>query len=178
MIWIFGDSFSSNNSQDSWTEMLSRYYSVKNFSSNGSSEYRIWKNYQKVKHSIANDDIVIFCHTSQSRIFLKDSATLLSRMLGSHSQCDLIINDVFGKKESKFVKILRTIWDDEFFNDTYLLYANDLMKVPNSIHFTFFDSDTVESYKDIWVANKGTINHMDLQGNQQVFERIKGKLDV
>lgn len=178
MIWIFGDSFSANDTANSWTTMLAAQYKVANFSSNGSSEYRIWKSYRQVRDRITKDDIVIFCHTSQSRIFLKDSVTLLSRMLGSHRQCDLIINDVFGKKESKFIKILRTIWDDEFFSDTYGLYVSDLMQVPNSIHFTFFDSSLVESYKDIWVANKGTINHMNLQGNKQVFEMVKGKLSV
>lgn len=178
MIWVFGDSFSTNMSSASWVAMLSEQHKVVNLSSNGSSEYRIWKNYQNNKHRIHNSDTVIFCHTSPSRIFLKDSESLLSRLLRTHLNCDLIVNDVFSKGESKFVKVLRTIWDDDFFNDTYTLYVDNLKQVPNSIHFTFFESSKIESLHDVWLANKGTVNHMNVQGNKTVLEFLKGKLDV
>lgn len=178
MIWIFGDSFSANRSPESWTELLSVDYEVTNLASNGSSEYRIWKNYQKTKYKISDSDTVIFCHTSHSRIFLKDTESSLSRLLGSHHRCDLIINDVFSKNESKFVKLLRTIWDDDFFEDTYDLYLNDLLSTPNSIHFTFFESNKIESYYNIWVSNKGKINHMNTQGNMLVLESLKSKIHV
>ena len=173
MIWIFGDSFSANTSSSSWTTMLSAQYSVTNLASNGSSEYRIWKTYQNHKHKIVEKDTVIFCHTSPSRIFLKDTETLLSRMLSTHRSCDLIINDVFSKRESKFIKVLRTIWDEDFFSDTYNLYLDNLLLVPNSIHFTFFDSTKVETFKDIWASNPGTINHMTPHGNELILDKIK-----
>lgn len=172
MIWIFGDSFSANTSDLSWTTMLAAHYDVTNLASNGSSEYRIWKTYQNHKHKIIENDIVIFCHTSSSRIFLKDTETLLSRLLGTHRNCDLIINDVFSKRESKFIKVLRTIWDEDFFNDTYNLYLDNLLLVPNSIHFTFFDSNKVETFKDIWASNPGTINHMTPYGNTLILDKI------
>ena len=146
MIWIFGDSFASNRGVSSWTELLAQKFSVRNYSSNGSSEYRIWKNYHLQKYNIQYSDMVIFCHTSPSRIFLKNSESSMSRFLSSHRFCDLIFNDVFSKKEIQFIDILKRIWDDEFFNDTYNLYLADLRSVPNSIHITFFDIQGIESF--------------------------------
>lgn len=177
MIWIFGDSFSANSSPDSWVSILSQQIKLLNYSANGSSEYRIWKNYQHRKERILPTDIVIFCHTSPSRIFLKNNVLTLSRLLGTHAFCDLIFNDVFSKKETTFIKILKTIWDEEFFCDTYNLYVNDLKKVPNSIHITFFELTTIESFYNIWTSNKGKVNHMDKQGNLLVAQELLNRIN-
>jgi hypothetical protein len=171
-IWIFGDSFAVGNSTDAWPNLLPVEFDVKNYASSGSSEYRIWKNYQSVKTKITSDDIVIFVHTSPYRIFLKDSADLSSRHLSSHKSCDLIMNDIFTKNESPFVELLQSVWDDNYFLDTFELIVNDLLTVPNSKHYTFFESKKIQSFYEVWQTNKGSINHMNKEGNETVARRV------
>jgi len=172
MIWIFGDSFAASKHIESWVGLLN--IPVNNFSSNGSSEYRILKNYYAQQHNIAITDIVLFVHTSRSRIFLRDDKSISSRLLGTHPNCDIIINDVFEKKEKEYIKILESIWDDEYFNDVFDLIVDKLQAVPNSIHITFFEttrSDIVQ-LNHVWTANPGNINHMDITGNLCVADII------
>jgi hypothetical protein len=168
-IWIFGDSFSANATVHSWTHLLGTYGKVVLRSNNGSSEHRIWKTYQQNKRFIKPDDIVIFCHTSTSRVYLKSGSDLLSRKLLSHPVCDLIFGDVFAKKETKFINILKTIWDDEYFEDTYNLLVEDLKRVPRSVHINFFDDNI---YNTIWKENPGKVNHMNNTGNLLVLQQL------
>ena len=168
-IWIFGDSFASSNHSYAWTSLLSDYGNVINEASNGSSEYRIWKKYQTNKRYITGNDIVIFCHTSPSRIFLKDNASILSRIIPSHPLCDLIFSDIFSKRETKFINILKEIWDDEYFQDTFDMLVKDLHSVPNSIHVSFFEDSL---YNILWKDYPGNINHLNMTGNQLVFQHI------
>lgn len=172
-IWIFGDSFAASSNPLSWTQLLKQHTKVITRAHNGSSEHRIWKCYQGNKELIRADDIVIFCHTSPSRVYLKNSSSSLSRLLPSHPWCDLIFNDVFAKKEHKFIKILKEIWDEEYFQDTYNLYRKDLEKVPRSIHIDFFSPGF---YNTTWKENTGRINHMDRNGNMLVFKKIEKEL--
>jgi hypothetical protein len=160
-IWIFGDSFAASKHEHSWTKLLNGH--VINRASNGSSEYRIWKSYQQAKADITPEDKVIFCHTSYSRVYLKDTVTdLLSRMLPSHILCDIILADIQHKQETKFIDILKIIWDDAYFYDQYKLLEEDLKRVPNSIHLNFFE-DT--GYRHTYMWHKGNINHMSQEGN-------------
>jgi hypothetical protein len=171
-IWIFGDSFAASKHKHSWTKLLK--YPVINRASNGSSEYRIWKNYQKAKADIMPEDKIIFCHTSYSRVYLKDTITdLLSRLLPSHLFCDIILADIQYKQESKFINILKTIWDDVYFYDQYKLLEDDLKRVPNSIHLNFFEDN---EYRYTYISHKGTINHMSQQGNLVIGMHLNKKL--
>lgn len=172
-IWIFGDSFASNKTSESWTQLLSPYGSVVVKSANGSSEYRIWKTYQDNKNNVEPDDCVVFCHTSYSRVFLKNNETLLSRLLPSHPLCDLIFSDVLAKNENKFIKILRSIWDDDYFKDTYNLLLKDLKTVPRSIHINFFEPGV---YNSIWQTYPGKINHLSSLGNLLVVQQLARNL--
>lgn len=172
-IWIFGDSFSANTTSRSWTHLLKTYGNVVVLAHNGSSEHRIWKTYQQNKHLIEPKDIVIFCHTSPSRVYLKKGVTSLSRKLSSHPLCDLIFGDVFAKQEKNFIKLLETIWDDEYFDDTYNLLVADLKRVPRSLHISFFDSGI---YNSIWQEHPGGVNHMDNTGNLLVLQQILREL--
>lgn len=172
-IWIFGDSFSANATIHSWTHLLGAYGTVVSRSNNGSSEHRIWKTYQQNKRFIKSRDIVIFCHTSMSRVYLKSGADLLSRKLLSHPVCDLIFGDVFAKREKNFISILKNIWDDEYFEDTYNLLVKDLKCVPRSIHINFFDDGI---YNNIWQAHPGKINHMNNTGNLLVLQQLVQEL--
>jgi hypothetical protein len=172
-IWIFGDSFSANETTHSWLHLLKTYGKVVPRSHNGSSEHRIWKTYQQNKRFIKPNDVVIFCHTSASRVYLKSGSNLLSRKLLSHPVCDLIFGDVFAKQETKFINILKTVWDDEYFEDTYNLLVEDLKRVPRSVHINFFDAGI---YNTIWQTNPGKINHMDNTGNLLVLQQIVREL--
>lgn len=171
MIWLFGDSFAANQTSKSWASMIGE---VKNLASNGSSEYRILKTYLQCQEKIAETDIVLFVHTSPTRIFLKDDKSISSRLLDTHPHCDIIINDVYEKKEKEFIKILESIWDEEYFYDMFNLVV-DKLQVPNSLHVTFFDSERkdVHSLNSVWKAHSGDINHMNEQGNLVVAEIIK-----
>ena len=173
MIWIFGDSFSASNHPESWVSLLN--IPVHNFGSNGSSEYRILKNYYAQKHNIASTDFVIFVHTSPTRIFLKNDKVISSRQLESHPNCDIIINDVFEKKEKEYIKILESIWDDDYFIDMFNLIVDKLQTVPNSLHITFFKTNRTDiiQLNHIWAANAGNINHMDATGNRIVVDTIR-----
>jgi hypothetical protein len=171
-IWIFGDSFAASKHEHSWIRLLNG--NVINRASNGSSEYRIWKSYQKAKDKIQPEDKVIFCHTSYSRVFLKDTVVdLLSRFLPSHVLCDLILADIQNKKETKFINVLKTIWDDEYFYDNYKIFEDDLKRVPNSIHLNFFE-DTEYRYTYLW--HRGTINHMSQEGNLVIGMHLNKQL--
>lgn len=172
-LFVFGDSFSADRSKESWVSLLSNDYDIQNYSNNGSSEHRIWKEYQTHKHQIRSDDLVLFCHTSPSRVYLQDSKTNSSRQLSSHPKCDLIFEDVYSKKEKEFIQILETVWDDEYFNDTYNLLIKDLKAVPQSLHITFFDLATVQSFNHIWKTYPGNINHLSPQGNKIVYMMLK-----
>ena len=172
-LFIFGDSFSADNSSESWSSLLSGDFNVVNYSNNGSSEYRIWKEYQTHKSKIKETDTVLFCHTSPSRIYLKDSVVTSSRNLKSHPSCDLIFEDIYSKKEKEFIQILETVWDDDYFNDCYNLLINDLLTVPNSIHITFFDVPNVHSFNHIWQTNRGNINHLSSVGNYLIANELK-----
>ena len=172
MIWIFGDSFSASNNLESWVSLLNK--PVCNFASNGSSEYRILKNYYAQKNNIGDNDSVLFVHTSPIRIYLKDDRSISSRHLASHPTCDIIINDIFEKKEKEYINILEAIWDEDYFTDTFNLMVDKLQTVPNSKHITFFESDRTDvlHLNHIWTANPGNINHMNTVGNYLVADIV------
>lgn len=176
-LFIFGDSFSSSEDSGSWTQLLKNHCDVETLSANGSSEYRIWKTYQNSINSIQENDKIIFCHTSYTRVFLKNTVSSKSRQLTSHPKCDLILEDIFSKNEKEFISIIKNIWDEEYLQDTYSLIIDDLLKIKNSLHITFFENtEKVESLNYIWKNNPGRINHMSEIGNRLVYEYLKERL--
>ena len=176
-IWIFGDSFANNDSIYSWVSLLAKSHTVINKSSNGSSEYRIYKTYNQHKDQIHSTDHVLFVHTSSSRIYLREDQDLDSRKLNSHKNCDLIFSDIYHKKEQKYIDILESIWDDTYFDDNYLLLLDKMLNVANSTHITFFENHHgLYSYYDTYVNNKGSINHMNEKGNVIVYNDIVYRL--
>jgi hypothetical protein len=100
MIWIFGDSFATSIDSESWVSNIGE---ITNFASNGSSEYRILKTYLDQQSIISKNDIVIFVHTSPSRIYLKNDKTISSRTLNTHGKCDIIFNCLIGKYEKLYI---------------------------------------------------------------------------
>lgn len=171
MIWVFGDSFSADSR--GWPGMLNS----KTTGFRGSSEFRIYRNYLTHKHLISESDTVIFCHTHMSRVYLKDeNRSLSSRLLESHPFCDLLFNDVIGKQEKNFIRILDEIWDDSFFEYVYFKLISDSKAVKNSIHITFFNDMATQfnliDFSSYFKTNRGKINHLDDAGNLEVYKNL------
>jgi hypothetical protein len=173
-LYIFGDSFSSDHEDSKcWINILTREFEIVNYSQRGISEYRIWKNYQKNKNNISNRSKILFCHTNPYRIYLKDVCAIMSRNLESHPYCDIILEDIYSKKEKKLIEAVESIWDEEYFEDHYNLVFDDLLRVPNSFHISFFAADQkFLNLNSIWKTHSGSINHLSAEGNKLVSDKI------
>jgi len=174
ILYIFGDSFSSDHvDSNCWINLLFEKFEVINFSQRGISEYRIWKNYKKNKDIIKDNSNILFCHTNPLRIYLKDSYSILSRNLESHPKCDIILEDIYSKKEKKLIEAVELIWDEEYFEDHFNFICNELLHIKNSYHITFFESNRqFINLNYVWKAYAGDINHLNLQGNRIVTDKI------
>lgn len=178
-LYIFGDSFATNTSSDSWTSRL--HNNTVNYAINGASEYRILKQIKKYCHLITYDDVVIISHTNPYRIFVPDSVDYPSRKLDSHKFCDLVINDALSSSwkwnfiTKAYFKYFfdpvyaKTIWD--------LLVSEEVKILPCPVISTSgFDINSVKNFYHISSVYKGNINHMTWHGNALVAEFIKEKL--
>ena len=85
---IVGDSFSADNTSDSWVTQLD--YDVTNMSSRGSSEYRILQKLEVADISFYQKILVV--HTSANRIYVESNP--LHKHSKQYQECDLIYNDV------------------------------------------------------------------------------------
>lgn len=164
---LFGDSFSAY--QKGWPKQIGV---VSNHATRGASEYRIYRTYNNAKP----DSQVIFVHTHWSRLFLKDTETFNSRLLSSHRWADILVNDLL-RNESHVVEACNTIWDDKFLSDTYWLYVDKLLDIPNSFHFTFFSDivhPQIHNLNKFWEEYPGdrTTNHLSIEGNALVANHI------
>lgn len=173
-LFIFGDSFSSDHEDaQCWVCGLQDFFELTNFSKRGVSEYRIWKDYKSNQNSIPPGSKILFCHTNPYRIYLKNTCVIMSRNLQSHPCCDIILEDVYSKKEMKIIEAVESIWDEEYLKDHYYFVCDELLKVENSYHISFFDIDrSVVNCKEIWNLFPGSINHMNQNGNILTLEKI------
>jgi hypothetical protein len=171
-ILIIGDSFSANN--DGWPSMLGHH--VVNKSENGIGEYKI---FAKSKNSMSFDKI-IFNHTSPWRIHTRLHP--IHKNNPERNNNDFLLNDVeYHSKINKDMKIvdeyLKKYYDPEYQQDMYNLLLKEIMNIPNSVHITFHDPDDTKMIKNnfnhIWKKCPGDINHMSIEGNQLVAEKIK-----
>lgn len=174
VLYIFGDSFSSEtDDHNAWVNLLKDIFEVKNYSQRGISEYRIWKNYRIHKDSLQKDSRILFCHTSPYRIYLKDSYCSISRNLKTHPYCDIILKDIYSKNEKDLIKIVESIWDEDYFEDHFNLVLEELLRVKNSFHISFFDlSANILNLNLLWKNHQGKINHLDIEGNRLAAEKI------
>lgn len=174
LLYIFGDSFSSeHNDQRCWINLLRQNFIVENYSQRGISEYRIWKNYKQYQKILKDDAKILFCHTSPHRLYLKDCYFSTSRSLKTHPFCDIILEDIYSKKEKTLIKTVETIWDDEYIEDHFNLVLNDLLRANNSFHITFFNlTADLLNLHSLWTDHRGEINHLNDSGNSLVAEKI------
>lgn len=172
-VLIVGDSFAASNDENSWTNLLSDY-DVTVCAMSGASEYRLLKAFES--HQIDLFDCVIFVHTSPNRIYIEQNPYYKQ---GTHKHCDLLYADIKSRLPDKFAKNV-CWWFENVFDIEHAQYAHRLLfkqsqVTNNMLHITFFDIDypQLKNWHSIWQENKGTINHMNINGNQLVASNIK-----
>lgn len=178
MIWIFGDSFSTNNTKASWTRQLGS--STIKMSGNGISEYRILQYIKICLEQIQPSDTVIICHTNPHRIYVPDHVAHPARENRTHQECDLVISDSMNRN---FIwRLISKIYFKYFFDECHSITMNNLIiekqinilkdKSKKVIEVSGFEGSP-NSFYDIFIDHAGTVNHMDCTGNELVANRIR-----
>ena len=176
-MWIFGDSFASDATNKSWTNLISKDLEVLNLSKNGISEYRIYRMYRDVREQIQPDDIIIFCHTNPNRVYIPNSTDYPTRNKNSHPECDLVLGDVNRHGIVwRFISyiFMKYFYDENYYKDLFDLMIADMNRINcKVIHVSGFESTfPIISFNDIFINYRGNINHLNEEGNVLVSERI------
>lgn len=182
---IVGDSFAADWTKkykgSGWVNMLSQDFDVKNIAEAGVSEYKIYK--QLKSEDVKKYDYVLISHTSAYRIPIIEHPIHSKDIL--HNNCDLIYLDLKEHKDNPIAKIgvdfYENIFYPEYFIFTYqLIMEKIIMEYPNSINITFFDSfkkDDIIGFENLYLENKGLINHLSEAGNEIMYKKIKSILN-
>jgi hypothetical protein len=177
-ILVIGDSFSSSNDSDSWINLLPNC-DIINLSSNGSSEYRLFK--KLVKTNLTSFSHIIIVHTSPYRIYIEHNPLHLNS--STHRECDLLYQDVKHADSTKFTQNVRwyfeNVFDLEQANTIHNLLIEkivDLTAHHQSLHLSFFEDEkniNINNLNSIWKKQPGSINHLNKTGNEQVANFIE-----
>lgn len=178
---IVGDSFAADwtvkYSGYGWVNKLTEDFEVKNIAEAGVSEYKIYK--QLLNQNLLDYDYIIVSHTSAYRIPIEEHPIHKGDAL--HKNCDLIFSDVQEHTDNYIMKTAYDFYGHIFFPE-YFIFINSLiykeikLLSDNMIHITFFDSfyeNDVIKLENIFLENKGTINHMNDNGNNIIYNKIK-----
>jgi hypothetical protein len=174
---IAGDSFAASLDRQSWVNLV-RNYHVTNTSTCGIGEYKIWQ--AITAHDLEKFDKIIVTHTSAARLHIKQNPWYADHP--SHAHADLLYSDVCAKPKSEFRTLVKS-WFEQVVDLEYQdnIHAMIVEKIQNHCaknktkHITFFDCNLpdVVNLNAIWTQYPGTINHLSVEGNQQVFEYIQ-----
>ena len=175
---IIGDSFSSDDTKDSWVNHL--HYRVTNLSSGGSSEYRILKKLENINVNLF--DKILIVHTSPNRIYIDKNPIHIHD--SKYQECDLIYNDVKDKHDNKFARLaswyFEECWDIEHATYIHNLLIKQAMELTKhkGLHITFFDyhHPMLINFYDYWKKFPGDINHLNIEGNLTVSDYINSLL--
>jgi hypothetical protein len=175
---IVGDSFSADVGQQSWTKKLPGF-AVTNLSTNGSSEYRIFK--KLVNTDLKEFEYVIIVHTSPYRIYIEHNPLHLDSL--THQECDLLYQDIKSADLTKFTQnvawYFENVFDLEQANIIHNLLIEKIVTLTtnhHALHLSFFKdekNDNITNLSSIWKQHSGSINHMDEIGNDKVAILIK-----
>jgi hypothetical protein len=179
-ILIFGDSFSSDQVNNSWVDLLSRDHSVTNHSQRGISEFRIYKIFLENIQEIKQTDAVIILHTNPDRVYVPDHVMTPSRRLPSHLHCDMLVNDSLEKWMPAEV-YYKNFYDQDLQNTLYGFIIDNIRKHCENVsllEFSGFDIGVpgIHSIYNLRIKHPGNINHLDATGNLKFFEKIKDTL--
>jgi hypothetical protein len=176
-ILLIGDSFASSNHPGSWTTMLPNF-DIVNLSSNGSSEYRIFK--KLVKTDLTKFNYIIIVHTSPYRIYVEHNPLHLDSQ--THQTCDLIYQDVKSAESTQFTQNVAWYFKNVFSLDQadtiHDLLVEKIVKLTathSPLHLSFFKDEknsNIVNLHSIWHEHPGSINHLDYNGNKKVAKFI------
>lgn len=193
-ILLIGDSFAADwsvkyNMYKGWPNLLADTYDVTNLAQAGVSEYKIYKQLDKVLW-IGEYKLVIVSHTSPYRVPTRSHPVHHNDLL--HNNADLMLNDITyhsNKLYNFFNRSLRSAsgffkyhYDVEFYETTYKLYRKaiedrlgmtkfiSLNMFPNSEHKCTIDLSNLAT------THTGKINHMSEEGNRLVYEKLLEKI--
>ena len=174
---IIGDSFSSSADPHSWNMQLGQYETT-NLSSNGSSQYRIYKTLISTDLSIFTHIIIV--HTSPYRIYVDHHPVHFNS--GTHKNCDLIYEDIKSSQPTEFSKnvawYFENIFDLQQADDIHNLLIEKMISITadyESLHVSFFPQETnnnIVNLSHFWGKYPGSINHLDKNGNKKVAEFV------
>ncbi len=184
-ILVAGDSFAAKWQDTGWVDLLSKEHQVTNVAQAGVSEYKIYKQIKDLDLSLF--DCVIVSHTSPSRIHVKEHPL---HKVGTHKDCDLIFNDIdrfdFFNKKLKIAKgWFRYFYDDEYQIDIYKLLRekiNNIITIPyiSLSHIKIVNELSLEKnhidFSELWLTERGNINHYTEKGNQIILNTIQQRL--
>jgi hypothetical protein len=178
---IAGDSFAADWTKKykgvlGWVNMLEIHFEVTNVAQAGVSEYKIYKQLENI--DTTKFDHIIVSHTSAYRIPIETHPIHKNDLL--HNNCDLIFSDVEENLDNPIMKNVYDFYSNVFYSEWFVFVNNLTYKeihnlIPNAIHITFFDSfypENVLKFEEIFLNNKGKINHMNDTGNQIIFNLI------
>lgn len=179
---IAGDSFAADWTKKysgitGWVNMLESDYEVTNIAEAGVSEYKIYKQLEKI--NTTKFDHIIVSHTSAYRIPIEEHPIHKHDLL--HNNCDIIYSDVEEHIENDIMKTAMDFYRN-IFHPEYFCFVNDLIfkeiqKItPNAFHITFFDNfynNSVLKYEDIFLSHNGNVNHLNEVGNSLFYNIVK-----
>lgn len=186
-ILLVGDSFAADwtvkyKSNRGWPNLLAANFDVTNLAQAGCSEYKIWL--QLSSQSLQNFSHIIIAHTSPYRIPVTSNPLHSDDPL--HHSCDLIYTDIIGSdRKKKMASVIEFF--EKYFDIEYARFVHDLiiqkqvsiipsdckvLHVTNLEHDIYMEKYDLMSFNDLFVSNRGTMNHFDDAGNQIVFEKI------
>jgi hypothetical protein len=178
-ILICGDSFAADWTKKydgvGWVNMLSNDFNVTNVAEAGVSEYKIYQ--QLIKQKIKNFDRVIISHTSAYRIPVETHPIHSKDIL--HHNCDFIYSDIKEHENNVDVKCIVDLYEKYFHVDYAIFVHNLILKeinelCPNALNITFFNSFNENSiqFEDVFLENRGNINHLNEVGNKIIYNKI------
>ena len=183
-IVIIGDSFSTDTGPDSWITMLENDYDVVNYSQRGASEYRLYCVTKDHADQLSTADHIVMFHTNSLRVFIPDTVDYPSRKLNTHGKCDLVIGDAFT--DTVWSKIADTYYryffDEQYLCTQYQLLIKDIHsaypeKIIHCTGFKEFEFEIpIKSFAQVREKHPGTVNHLDCNGNLEIYQFIKERL--
>jgi len=171
-ILLLGDSFATD--KNGWPGMIG--HDITNKAQNGVGEYKIYRQIENIK----NFDKVLVCHTSPWRMHTRYHP--MHKNNQQRSQNDFMFNDVeyHAKTNSEMnlvYSFMKKFFDFDYQKFVYDCIVDKFLQIENAIHFTFHNKeDTIKienNFTDIWKQYSGDINHLTMQGNEIVAEKIK-----
>lgn len=179
---IAGDSFATDWTKKyknnlGWVNFFENDFLVTNVAQAGVSEYKIFKQIEKINPK--NYDEIIISHTSPYRIPIEEHPIHKDDIL--HNNCDLIYSDIQAHLDNDLMKLASEFYNNffyfEYFRFTHKLISDEICKkMPYAHHITFFDDFYDEKYLkfgDIFKDYAGNINHLSEYGNQIVYKSLK-----